>query len=490
MRRRLVISGPLIVLVILGVLTPGAGAAGPRAAHVTATTWRPPVATGDGRWVRRPVLPRTCRRLDAAQATTTGAFDPATEAAPPDTARIQAALDACAGTGGAVELAPRGDDNAFLSAPLRIGSRETLSVDDGVTLYASRNASDYQILGAETCGTVGVDGNGCTPFIAIDGSHSGVMGTRGRDGHLGAIDGRGEMTMLGSTSTWWDVAEAAKSGGNQNNPKLVQGDGANDVTISQVELRNSPMYHILMTGGDGLTVWGIRVNTPAAGARNTDGIDPVSERNVTIAHDMVQDGDDCIAVKSDAGQPAQDVTVVDTHCYGTHGISIGSQTAGGVSNVLVRDDTIDGSDSLGNVSTSDNGIRIKSDALVGGITKRVTYQDICMTGVKYPLYFNPFYTAGGSSIPTFRDVLLDGIVAVNGVKGAQSLFDGFDAAHPLMLDMAHVRLDVTAQSAQDAQIGLEDSNVIPAGPDVTVAPIRVRGRVPTCTFPAFGYPSS
>ena len=499
MRRRSMIVGPLVVLAISGVLTAGAKAAGsgaPRAAAGSAAPRRatgsaaPRTATGDRRWVRRPAVPATCRRLRAAEATSTGAFDQATEAAPPDTGRIQAALDACAGTGEAVELAGWGGDNAFLSAPLRIWSRETLLVDDGATLYASRRASDYQIPGADTCGTITANGNGCQPFIAIEGSHAGVMGTRGRDGHLGVIDGRGEMTMLGSTSTWWDVAEAAKSGGNQNNPKLVQGEGADDVTIYQIELRNSPMYHILMTGGDGLTVWGVMIDTPAAGARNTDGIDPESERNVTIAHDMVQDGDDCIAIKSDAGEPAQDITVADTHCYGTHGISIGSQTAGGVSNVLVRQDTIDGYDSLGNVSTSDNGIRIKSDALAGGITQRVTYRDVCLTRVKYPLYFNPFYTSGGSSIPTFRAIVLDGIVAVNSVKGAQSLFDGYDTAHPLVLDLAHVRLDVTAQSSQDAQIGIDDSNVAPAGPDVAVARVHVGGRVPSCTFPAFGYPTS
>jgi len=36
------------------------------------------------------------------------------------------------------------------------------------------------------------------------------------------------------------------------------------------------------------------------------------------------------------------ITVENTHCYGTHGISIGSQTGGGVSNVLVLESTIDG----------------------------------------------------------------------------------------------------------------------------------------------------
>jgi len=66
--------------------------------------------------------------LGAALSTTTGEFSAADETAPPDTARIQAALDRCAGTGRAVMLAPGfgNGDNAFLSGPLTLGSREVL----------------------------------------------------------------------------------------------------------------------------------------------------------------------------------------------------------------------------------------------------------------------------------------------------------------------------------------------------------------------------
>ena len=96
------------------------------------------------------------------------------------------------------------------------------------------------------------------------------------------------------------MAQAADSGGNQNNPVLVEGDGVNDITIYQVELENSPMYHVYIQNGYGLTVWGVEINTPAT-ARNTDGVDPVSESDVTIKDDMIQNGDDCVAVKSNAG---------------------------------------------------------------------------------------------------------------------------------------------------------------------------------------------
>ena len=446
------------------------------------------LATGDSRHVHRPSIPRICRRVVAGLSTVDGTFSVQDESAPPDTQRIQGALDACAGTGRAVELAPRAGQDAFLSAPLTVRQGEVLLVDAGTTLYASRQPSDYQIPGSTTCGTISGDGNGCVPFIDLAGPRSGVMGTRDWYGHMGVIDGRGQMTMLGSTLSWWQLAEDAKSGGNQNNPKLIESNGVDDLTIYDVELANSPMYHVLITHGRGLTVWGTVVDTPAVGARNTDGIDPLSESHVTIAHNFIQDGDDCIAIKSDPGVASRDITVEDDHCYGTHGISIGSQTAGGIDNILVRDDTVSGTDSLGNTSTSNNGIRIKSDALVGGVTQRVSYEDVCLTGVKYPLYFNPYYAAGGSDIPTFTDIVLSGIVAVNSPAKTSSLFQGYDANHLLALDLENVSLDNPAQTASNARIGLYNSNVVPSGPNVTVTPIHARGRIPSCRFPAFAYP--
>jgi polygalacturonase len=269
---------------------------------------------------------------------------------------------------------------------------------------------------------------------------------------------------------------------------LIESDGADDLTIYDIELANSPMYHLLIQNGRGLTVWGTVVDTPAAGARNTDGIDPLSESDVTLVHNYIQDGDDCIAIKSNSGLVSSNISIEDDHCYGTHGISIGSQTASGIDNILVRDDTVSGTDSLGNVSTDNNGIRIKSDALYGGVTQRVTYEGVCMTGVKDLLYFNRFYAAGGSSIPTFTDIVLNGIVAVNSASKATSLFQGYDADHPLNLHLENVRLDTTTQTASNARIDLYNSNVVPSWSNVTVTPIQAGGWIPSCRFPAFAYP--
>jgi polygalacturonase len=500
------------LLAVPAAAAPAAAGAQPAAPGSTAGTARLPMrmATGDPRHPRQPRQPRACVTLDAALSTTTGEFDSADEASPPDTARIQAALDRCAGTGRAVVLAAGTAGNSFLSGPLTIRWNEVLLVDDGVTLYASLNPADYQIPAqypANTCGTVSAAGGGCEPFITFAGSGAGLMGTRGPDGSLGAIDGRGEDTLVGSTQSWWDVAQAAASGGNQNNPVLVEGDGVNNITIYQVELQNSPMYHVYIQNGRGLTVWGVEINSPAT-ARNTDGVDPVSESDVTIKDDMIQNGDDCVAVKSNAGTPSRDITVDDVHCYGSHGLSVGSQTAGGVYNVLFKDSTLSGFDSFGNLSVSDTGIQIKTDANSGGLTDRVTYTGICMTDIKHVLIFNPHYSAGGTSVPTQSDIVLNGVVSTDSESGAYSIFEGFDAANPLQIALENIDLDNVTQDGNHGSEGPTEgespteyvnaytynTNIVPAGPegdtanDVNVTPVPGFGTVPTCDIPAFGPP--
>jgi polygalacturonase len=223
---------------------------------------------------------------------------------------------------------------------------------------------------------------------------------------------------------------------------------------------------------------------------------------------MIQNGDDCVAVKSNAGTPSANITVDDVHCYGSHGLSVGSQTAGGVYNVLFENSTLSGYDSLGNLSVSDTGIQIKTDANSGGLTRRVTYAGICMTNIKHLLIFNPHYSSGGTSVPTQSDIVLDGVVSTDSESGAYSIFEGFDAANPLQIALENIDLDNVTQDGNHGNEGptlgespteyvnalTYNTNIVPAGPegdtanDVTVTPVQAAGTVPACDIPAFGPP--
>jgi len=380
-------------------------------------------------------------------------------------------------------LAASGSNNAFLSGPLSLPGGVTLVIGSGVTLYASRNPASYQISGKPACGTVASGDGGCKPFITVTGSNAAIMGTQGSSGQ-GAVDGRGDQDVLGTSTTWWNLAQQAKSGGKQNNPRLIEARDVNNLTLYDVDLINAPTFHLYFEGGNGLTVWGTRIDTPAT-ARNTDGIDADSATNVTVSDSFIQDGDDGIAIKTNSG-PASNMTVSDSHFYGTHGMSIGSETTFGVTNILFANNTVAGVDSGGNVSGDDNGIRIKTDSSVGGTVKQVTYENTCVTQAKHAIELNPFYSSGnGSTTPSFTDIVVLGLRAVSSESGAQSVLEGFNAANPLGLTLENVSLDATNTSSEFASVGVFDTNVTPSGTDVTVSNISGSGSVPACAFPPF-----
>jgi polygalacturonase len=444
------------------------------------------LATGDSRSVSQPSIPATCTTLSAQLETSNEQFSSTDETTPPDTSRIQSALNSCSGSGHAVVLAPSGSDNAFLAGPLSLPASVVLVVESGATLYASRNPANYQVSGQATCGTVASSDNGCEPFITVAGSNAGIMGTQNGSGSQGEINGRGDQDILGTSGTWWALANTANSDGKkQNNPRLIESNGNNNLTLYDIDLVNAPFFHVYFEDGDGLTVWGVRIKTPAT-ARNTDGVDPDSSTNVTVNDSYIQDGDDGIAIKTNSGA-ASNMTIENSHFYGTHGISIGSETQDGVTNILVENDTVSGTDSSGNVSSDNNGIRIKTSSSEGGMVSDVTYENVCDTGVKHNLEFNPFYSSGnGSTTPDFTDIVVDGFKSVSSASSAQSVLEGYNSSNPLGLTLENVSLDATSSAAENADISTFDTNFTPSGTGVTVTAIPGSGSVPSCSFP--GYP--
>ncbi len=240
----------------------------------------PFLAAQDSRTVTEPVLPPVCSSLDA-QLSVSGRSLAKDDEAKLDSARIQSALDAC-GKGQGVVLRPHGAANAFLSGPLELREGVTLIVARGATLFASRDPSVYE-KAPGSCGLVNDSGNGCKPLISAQHvSGAGVMGD-------GVIDGRGGEKLLGKDVTWWDLAEQARSGGRQQVPRLIVTDGADNFTVYRITLKNSPNFHIVYNHGDGFTVWGLKIDTPKRGARNTDGVDPgAGSKNITITHSFIR----------------------------------------------------------------------------------------------------------------------------------------------------------------------------------------------------------
>jgi polygalacturonase len=407
----------------------------------------------DTRKVTEPRIPAACITLSAAIAANHGVIEDKDERSL-DTERIQHALDNCA-AGKAVVLRAHGKKNVFLTGPLTLRSGVTLVVDENTALVASRDPRLYD-LAPGSCGVVSERGHGCKPIILGDGAHdSGIMGE-------GSIDGRGGAKLLGQDVSWWDLAHEAKITDRQQSvPVMIVLRHADNFTLYKITLRNSPNFHVGVNQTDGFTAWGVKIMTPKT-ARNTDGIDPSSSRNVTIAYCSIHTGDDDVAVKSSKAGPSSNISVLHNHFYTGHGMSIGSGTNGGVDHMLVEDLTIDG---------ADNGIRIKSDRSRGGLVHDLVYSDVCIRDTKNPLVFTPLYTTfGGDQLPVYRDILLHN---VHVVTAGSYTFLGLDAQHKLGLTLDNVFADDQQNSRmlnKDAEITIRSKrgNLEPAGEDVAV----------------------
>jgi len=446
-------------------------------------------AAQDTRTVTQPVIPPSCTVLSSTLAIVAG--EPAAETTF-DTSRIQTALNACP-AGQAVELALSGTNDAFLIQPITIPSGVTLLIDGGVTVFASRNPADYQINGGETCGTAGTKGNGCNNLISVGtGSTttgSAIMG-------YGIIDGRGEDKLLlngvASTSSWWDIANAANTaGGAQNNFVLMQTSKANSFTLYGITVKNSPMFHLKWNGTNGYTVWDVKVITPYTG-RNTDGLD-IAGTNVTVMNSSISDGDDDVAISGSSA--ASNVTVASTNTYSGHGISIGSYTQGGFTNLLVNSVNMAGTAADSNAT----GLRIKSADDRGGLVQNVTYQNMCLQNMKTMISLTPFYnTNTGTLIPQFKNVYFHNLNFLSvGTIGIQ----GYDINHITSVQFDNVVFPSTLTSAsvtpaaQDATITLGPGEVYPSLLQTwTGTGVSVTGTAPAtntsayaCTSASFPY---
>jgi len=385
----------------------------------------------------------------------------------PDTSRIQQAISACP-DGQAVKLvAGASGESGFLSGPLTLKSGVQLWIDAGVTLFASRNPADFDN-GPGACGTAtSSDPNACNPFILASGTaNSGIVGA-------GAIDGRGGSLLTSGPNagkrSWWDVAYQSKSGLNQQNPRLIQVNKGSNFTLHGITILNAPNFHVVTSGVTGVAAWGIKILSPSAvytksgyacasgttpdvltpatcftpdTVKNTDGFDPGTSSKVLLAYSYISTGDDDVAVKAGGSPTSTQLTFAHNHFYYGHGMSIGSETDAGLSDMAVSDLSIDGYD-----SPNGNGLRIKSDSSRGGHVQNVSYSRICLRNLRRPLVFDPFYSsATGSLYPDFNGIKLSGVHSLGSAKygGGLISFAGY-ALHgqnnPLTITLDNVVFD-------------------------------------------------
>ena len=156
--------------------------------------------------------------------------------------------------------------------------------------------------------------------------------------------------------------------------------------MTGIRLINSPKFHFVPTDCDGMVIDGVTVLSPE-GAANTDAIDPSNSRNVKITRCLIDVGDDNVAIKSGKKVEGREfacenIEISDCTFKHGHGVSIGSETVGGIRNVVVKNCTFE---------ETDNGIRIKSDRTRGGTVENLICEDITMKDVRGAITITSYY---------------------------------------------------------------------------------------------------
>jgi len=295
--------------------------------------------------------------------------------------------------GGMVEVPP----GVFLCGPLTMKSNVRLQLDAGAVIrLLPRGAWP----GSPYTGTVSplINGSGLTN-IAVTGP--------------GMFDGQG--------SPWWPDYKTI------NRPLILSLQPCSKVLLQDFTSSNPPVAHIALKGNGGnINILGVRLiapdsEDPSNPSHNTDGVD-LAETNVIIQDCVISTGDDNIAIGS-SGSLSKEILVTNCFFGDGHGLSIGSYTSGGVSNLLVVDCTF---------SNTGNGIKIKSSRDRGGIVQNLNYFNLRMTNVDWPIQLYSYYEYGlgtlsivtpqfaamvatntppGSSPPIYRNITISNVTA-------------------------------------------------------------------------------
>ncbi|MDE3105465.1 MAG: glycoside hydrolase family 28 protein [Acidobacteriota bacterium] len=373
-----------------------------------------------------------------------------------DTAALQRAIDDCARLHCRAVLLPPG---VYLSGPLELRSHVHLQLQAGATLLGSPDRQDYPVRADAPWRRVALLHADHAEDIAIEGA--------------GTIDGQGQG--------WWQrQLQRVRGTPEDKRPMLVDLTHCRRIRIEGVQLINSPQYNIFAVLCDGLIVRRVTIRNPGRGAPNTDGIDPLSTSHVLLEQDTIDTGDDNVAIKSglvernDPNVPSRFITIRNCHLRNGHGLSIGSETAGGVQHVRVENVDFDG---------TRQGIRIKSARGRGNDIGDFRYRHITMHHVETPVQITMYYTGyTGQEVampvtehtPRFHSIRIEDLQADGATNAVQAM--GLPESPITGLVLRHVH--IAAQhgmvaryvhaTMDDVVIDATDQKPLVEGPGVTL----------------------
>jgi exo-poly-alpha-galacturonosidase len=299
-----------------------------------------------------------------------------------NTKAIQAAINACS-KGGTVYI-PKG---TFVSGALFLKSDMTLFIAKGAVLKGSLNLEDYLPMYLNR-----FEGWELKTYASLINA-----GTLNRYGSYNIKNLRitGGGTISGGGKKLGDAMIAAN--GDRSRGRLICLMNCQNVSISNLTITEPPCWTIHYIYSDNISCRDLNIIT--YGIRNSDGIDPDSSTDSYIFNCTFDTGDDCIAIKSGKNpegyyiaKPTKNVRITDCNFVRGHGISIGSEISGGVSDVLVQDCK---------AGALINGMQIKGTKERGAYVKNVIVADCQL--LKITVFSKLGYNNDGAPAPAPPD---------------------------------------------------------------------------------------
>ncbi|MDE6416787.1 MAG: glycoside hydrolase family 28 protein [Duncaniella sp.] len=348
-----------------------------------------------------------------------------------NTAAISRAIDHLSSKGGGHLVL---DEGVWLSGPITMKSNIDLHVEHNAILLFTNDKSQYAILDPDE-GTASAMRQ--PPIYARHISNFSITGS-------GVIDGNGEawrpvkrfkvsdaewkkMQRLGlkeytegKSTVYYPTIGNPTDKIETKRARLIRIVCCENFMVKDVVIQNSPSFHLNVVMSNNFIIDGVMVRCPW-NAQNGDGIDLSSCRNALIVNTSVDAGDDALCLKSGIGDAGRrrgpcDNIVIDncTVFHGHGGFVIGSDNAGGMSNIMVR---------RCRFIDTDTGLRFKSGRDRGGLMSGIFVSDVVMCDIAgEAILFDSFYeekVGDGENVeaapvtadtPVFRGFFISGLV--------------------------------------------------------------------------------
>ncbi|MDR2130446.1 MAG: glycoside hydrolase family 28 protein [Odoribacteraceae bacterium] len=361
------------------------------------------------------------------------------------TRAIAAAIAACHAAGGGSVIIPAGE---YVTGAITLKSNVNLHLSEGTLLKFSTNPKDY------------------TPFVlsrweGIDCyNYSPLIYARGAENV--AVTGKGVLDGQADNARWWPWKGSREHGwqpgmssqhfrpgspaGRERlarmneervpveqrvmdeedclRPPFIQFLDCKNVLIEGITITRAPFWLIHPLLCENVTIREVRLESHGP---NNDGCDPESCQDVLIERCYFNNGDDCIAIKSGRDNDgrtwnvaSENIIVRDNVMRNGHGgVVIGSEVSGNCRNVWVENCEM-------NSANLDRVIRIKSNAVRGGVIENIFVRDIRVGECKEAIFrveMKYEKVVDGPYLPVVRNIHLENISCR---KSRYGLFiDGF-----------------------------------------------------------------